>query len=285
MRAALWMLGALVSFCLMAIGARELSGSVNTFQIMFFRSAIGLVVVVGMLLIAKKKTLLKTDRPGLHLTRNIFHFMGQYGWFLGIGLLPLAEVFALEFTVPLWTAIMASVFLGEKLSAFRILAVILGMTGVAIIVKPGSEIFDEASLIVLGAAVGFAIAHTATKSLSLTDHPMTILFYMCLIQLPMGLGLSLTGWQVPGMEQWFWIVVIGLTALSAHFCTTMAMKWADATVVVTLDFLRLPVIAVAGVLLYQEQFEISLILGGLIMLFGNLLNMQRSRRSDPAVRP
>ncbi len=113
MRAVAWMTGTLLSFSLMAVCARELSGAIATHQTLFFRSAIGLACISLIILVSKERVKLQTNRLGLHTLRNVFHFAGQYGWFLGIGLLLLAEVFALEFTVPIWTLIVAAISLSR----------------------------------------------------------------------------------------------------------------------------------------------------------------------------
>lgn len=272
-----WMLGALLSFCLMATGARELSGEVDIFQTLFFRSLIGSLVIAGIITLQGKPQQFKTQRIGIHSLRGVFHFAAQYGWFVGIGLLPLAEVFALEFTAPFWTALLAAVFLKERLNARRAAAILLGVVGVVLIVKPSSDIFNPASLVVLAAAVGFAVAYVTTKSLAATETPLSILFYMCLLQLPLGLFLALPNWQPLNSEQLIIVTIVSFAALSAHFCLNKAMQISDVTVVVTLDFLRLPAIAAVGILFYQEELSSGLILGSAVMLVGNLLNVYRAK--------
>ncbi|AIW14405.1 membrane protein [Vibrio tubiashii ATCC 19109] len=267
------MFGTIVSFCLMAIGARELSQQLDTFQILFFRTVIALIIVSVVIIGVKRRSLLRTERFKLHLGRNLFHFAGQYGWFLGIGLLPLAEVFALEFTVPLWTLLIAYLFLGERLTRNKLCAALLGFCGVLVIVKPGFDIISPASFIVLIAAFCYAVAHASTKSLASSEHPLTILFFMCAIQLPIGFSFSIVNWHTPQGIEWLWLLVIGFTSLSAHYCMTKAMQCAEVSFVVTMDFLRLPMIALVGVLLYSEPFEISLFLGAALMLLGNLIGI------------
>ncbi|ODA35051.1 hypothetical protein A8L45_05065 [Veronia pacifica] len=276
------MIGALASFCLMAIGGRELSEHLDTFQILFYRSVIGLIMVVAVIASTRQTHLFTTQRLHLHTFRNLFHFGGQFGWFKGIALLPLAEVFALEFTVPLWTALIACTFLNESLTREKLISISLGLAGVLIIVQPGIAIINSASVIVLVAAICYAIAHSSTKALSNTEHPLTILFMMCLIQLPIGLLLSLHDFQQPHGVDWLWLGIVGFTALSAHYCLTKAMTYTEVTLVVTMDFLRLPLIAVVGVLLYGEKFEIALLVGALLMLIGNLLNIygNQTRAAD-----
>lgn len=283
MKSLLWMVGALVSFCMLAIGARELSHEIGTFQALLLRSVFGLLIISAIILSLGKRSLFMTQRLPGHTVRNLFHFTAQYGWFVGIALLPLAEVFALEFTVPFWAAIMASIFLNERLTLKKNFGIMVGILGVMVIVQPGSDIFDYNSFIVLGAAICFAASHTTTKSLSTTDDPLTIVFYMCLIQLPMGFVLSWGEWMTPNASQWLWIGVISVTALSAHFCMSKALQVTEVTTVTILDFLRLPLIAIVGVLFYEEPFDSALIIGGLLMLLGNTVNMyQRKPRKRVA---
>ena len=281
--ATLWMIGALTSFCLMAIGARELNGQIGVFQILFFRSVVGLLILLPIMLLsnslAKKNHFLFPKRIKLHVVRNLFHFAGQYGWFLGIGLLPLATVFAIEFTVPFWTIIISYLFLKESITVKKVIAVLLGILGVIVIVQPSLEVAHYASLIVLGAAICYAFSHVATKSLSDSESPITIIFMMCLIQAPLGLLLFIEGWITPAGIQWLWLVIIGVTALTAHYCMTKAMQHAEVTFVVTMDMFRLPLISIIGVLLYSESFSVALVIGILLIVTGNSLNIY-SRKVD-----
>jgi len=286
----LWMSGALASFCILAVGARELSGDLSIAQSLCIRSVIGLFVLSCIYLIrarvfkkahSVKKQTSKQGMFKLHVFRNSSHFLAQYGWFYGIGLLPLAEVFALEFTVPIWTLLIAAFFLNEKITKNKLLAISLGTLGVLIIVKPGYALINYASLVVLASAMCFAISHTTTKRLARTESPITILLYMCIIQLPIGLFLALPSWVWPQGEQWFWLIVIGLTALSAHYCLAKAMQYAEITTIITLDFFRLPLIALVGIAFYAESFEIPLLIGGGLMLIGNLIGIRDLSKSKP----
>ena len=281
-RAAFWMSGALVSFMAMAIAGRQLSAELTTFQVLFFRSLVGLAVVTALLQRAGWAHV-KTHAIGTHLLRNIAHFGGQYGWFYGIALIPLTEVFAIEFTVPIWTALMATFLLHERMTGARALAVALGFVGVLVILRPGVTAISPAALAVLGSAFCYAISHVFTKRLSSTQTPLTILFYMTVIQLPLGLLPALTRWVWPSAASWPWILVVATTALSAHYCLTRAFQLADASVVIPLDFLRLPLIAVVGFFAYGEPLDIWVLFGALIVCAGTLLNLKSASR--PAARP
>jgi drug/metabolite transporter (DMT)-like permease len=271
--ALLWMAGSITFFCLMAVGARELSHELPVMLSLFFRSLIGIVVVSAVLLLSGKQAEFKTRRPLAHMVRNVFHLGGQYGWFVGIGLLPLAQVIALEFTVPIWTTLIAAIVLGESITSRKLLAVATGMAGVLVIVQPGADILESASFVVLAAAFGYAVSHIGTKTLSATDSSITIIFYMCLVQLPLALLLALPDWVWPQGMQWFWLSVIGMAALLAHFCLTNALRGADVARIMTLDYLRLPSIAVVGILFYNEQPSWALLLGGVLMVAGNIVSL------------
>ena len=277
MAAFVWMFGSLFSFCVMAVAARELSGQINTAETLFFRSVIGVVLISTLIFRKNDLSLFRTKRIKLHLTRDLCHFVGQYGWFLGIGLLPLAQVFALEFTTPLWTLIIASIFLKEAPTFRKIAAILLGFAGVYLILDPGREIIDSASLIVIVAAIFFSLTFVCSKALTTTEHPLTVLFYMCLIQAPIGLILGLKTFTAPDLVQCGWLLLVGITSLTGHFCISNAMARAEASIVVTLDFLRLPLITAVGVIGYQEAFKPMLVAGAGLMLVGNLMNLYPRR--------
>src|SRR5210317_1568380 len=252
--AAIWMSGTLVSFMAMAIGGRELSAQLSTFQILFFRSIIGLLIV-GFLLWHGNWRQILTKHLRIHILRNISHFGGQFGWFYGIAFIPLAVVFALEFTVPVWTAVLATILLREQITGARVTAIIFGVAGVILILRPGLAVISPASLAVLGSAFCYALSHTLTRRLALVDTPLTILFYMTVMQLPLGFVTSIFDWMTPSLAMLPWIMVVGVAALSGHYCMARALSLADAIVVVPMDFLRLPLIAAVGFLFYGESVD------------------------------
>ncbi|MEJ2167266.1 MAG: DMT family transporter [Desulfobacterales bacterium] len=282
--AALWMSGTLVSFMAMAIGGRQLSGQLTTFQILFFRSMIGLLII-GFLVWRSNWKQIFTSHFRIHALRNIAHFGGQFGWFYGIAYIPLAEVFALEFTVPVWTAVLATVLLGEQITGARVTAVTCGVLGVVFILRPGIAVVNPASLAVLGSALGYALSHTLTRRLAQVDTPLTILFYMTLIQLPLGFVTSIFDWNTPSAAMLPWIFVVGVTALSGHYCMARALALADAIVVVPMDFLRLPLIAGIGALFYGEPLDWLVLAGGGLMFTGNLVNIQAEKTRHQKLMP
>lgn len=278
MLAALWMLGALASFMAMAISGRELSQELSTFEILFFRSLVGLIIVAAIL----TKTgwgQARTARPLLQVVRNLAHYVGQFGWFYGIALLPLAQVFAIEFTIPIWAALLAPFMLGEKVTKVRILTIAIGFTGILILLRPGMAPLSLAIGAVFMAAIGYALAYVMTKMLTRTDTPLAILFYMTVVQIPLGLIPSLFDWVTPSPAMWPWLIVVGVTALSAHYCISRAFVLADALMVIPIDFLRLPLIALVGYLFYNEAVDAFVLLGAFIIVGGNLYGVTKEARS------
>jgi drug/metabolite transporter (DMT)-like permease len=274
--ASAWMTGALFSFMAMAISGRELSAELGVFEILFFRSLIGLAVI-SLILRQRRWHGIRTGKIGLHSLRNLAHFGGQYGWFYGISLIPLAEVFAIEFTVPVWTAILSFFILGERLTRSRVGAILLGLTGVLVILRPGFGSITPVTLIVLLSALGYALSHSLTKKLTSSETPLIILFYMTLIQLPLGLAPALGEWVTPSTAMLPWLLLVSLSALSAHYCMSRALMHADATVVVPMDFLRLPLISMVGLWWYGEALDLWLFAGALFIVGGNLLNIHAEK--------
>ena len=202
---------------------------------------------------------------------------GQYGWFYAVGVISLAEVFALEFTTPIWTALLAFLFLKERLTVPRVAAIVLGFVGILLITRPGVEVIHPAAFAVLGAAIAYAVSYTMVKSLTATESPLTILVYMTVVQLPLSLAFSVDGWIWPSSTMWPWIVAVGLSGLCAHYCMARAFQQADAMLVVPLDFLRLPLIAAVGFFYYGEALN-PWVLGGAVLVFAaNFLNIRYAR--------
>jgi drug/metabolite transporter (DMT)-like permease len=283
-RVVFWMTGALISFSVSAIAIRALAKYLNVFEILSIRSGFGLAVLLLLVLVRPDlRPLVAPKRIVLHAWRNSVHFVGQYIWALAVTLLPLATVFALEFTTPMWVALFAVPFLGERLSVVRIGSVILGILGVTMIVRPGLESFQPTAVLVLLATIAFALSLIATKQLTGHVSTFTIIFWMNAMQLPMALAgsdpLFLTRL---GSDAILPALGLGIVGLTSHYCLTNAFRSGDASVVVTLDFLRIPLIALVGWLLYGEALDIFVFLGAGLIIGGVLWNLHaESRRPGP----
>ncbi|MEM6579284.1 MAG: DMT family transporter [Pseudomonadota bacterium] len=280
LRAGLFMLGAVASFSLMAVAGREVSFELDTFEIMMYRSIIGFCIVVGCALVLRRLSEVNTDAIGLHVTRNIFHFAGQNLWFFAITLIPLAQVFALEFTTPLWVLILSPLMLGEKLTRLRCIAALVGFAGILVVARPSPETLNLGTFSAAAAAIGFAGTVIFTKILTRRQSLVCILFWMTALQSVFGLGFAGFDGDIalPSTSALPWLAIIALCGLSAHFCITSALSIAPATLVSPVDFLRLPVIAFVGYLLYAEPVDIFVFLGAVMIFGANYLNLWSETR-------
>ena len=279
-KATVWMIGAMFSFSLMAVSGRELATNLNTFEIMLFRSIIGFLIVLAIGYFAQTLVEIKRDRLGLHLFRNLAHFSGQNLWFLAVASIPFSQLFALEFSTPVWVALLAPLFLGEVLTKQRVLAVILGFAGVLIVARPDINQFDFAIVAAVACAICFAGSMMATKSLTSDQSITCILFWLTLMQLAMGLVATVFTGTITFPEgiNIFWIVIVGIGGLTAHFCITNALALAPAIVVIPLDFMRLPLISVIGFLAYGEAFELPILVGAGVIFIAILLNLKAEKQ-------
>ena len=273
LRAAFWMACSLVCLLLMTLSGREATARLDTFQVMEMRSILGLVLLYPLVRHAGGFRAMRTQRIGMQATRNFAHYLGQFAWLAALTLIPLAQLVAIEFTAPIWTAIMAGAFLGERMTVWKALAIALGLVGVVVIVRPGLESVSVGQLLVLFAAVSFAISFVATKSLTRTDSVVAIIFWMLVIQSIFGLVPAIMVWQTPTASVLPWILLISFGGSYAHFCIAKALANADATVVVPMDFLRVPATALLGWLVYSEAIDWMTVAGTVLILCGNLLNL------------
>ena len=279
-KAAIWMLGAVVSFSSMAVAGREMASELDTFEIMMYRSFIGVAIVLIVGGYAGTLSQITKQRFGLHFIRNISHFAGQNLWFYAVAIIPFAQLFAFEFSTPLWVAILAPIFLAERLTKVRVLAALLGFVGILFVAQPGTITVGPGIIAAAICAIGFAGAYIATKLLSRTDSITCIMFWLTAIQLVLGIICAAYDGDVaiPSVSALPLVVLVGCAGLLAHYCITSALKLAPAMIVSPMDFLRLPVMAFIGATFYNEGFNVWIIVGALIVFAANLWNIWEEGR-------
>jgi drug/metabolite transporter (DMT)-like permease len=275
LKALAWMIGAAVSFTAMAVAGRELQAGMNTFEVMLYRSVIGFAVVAAVIACSRSGfAQVRTRHWPLHLKRNAFHFTGQNLWFFAVAQIPLSQLVALEFTNPLWVALLAPFLLGERLTAARLFAALIGFAGVIVVAEPGVSPFEIGHAAALVAAVFFALNSIFTREIMGHDGVLCVLFWMTLLQALAGLVLALPGGIPPPTGSNLpWMLVVGITGLSAHYCLTAALGFAPVTIVAPMDFMRLPFVAVTGMLLYGETIHMTVLFGAVLIIGGNFVNL------------
>ena len=286
LRACLWMIGAIASFTAMAIAGRAVSPFLDTFEIMFYRSLVGIVIVLGVAAALGRLGEIRRDRMGLHVTRNLAHFIGQNLWFFAIPLIPLAQLFALEFTVPVWVILLSPLLAGERITRLGLACAALGFVGILIVARPGVSAVNIGVLAAASCAVFFAITAILTRRLTQTESITGILVWLTVLQAVFGLVCA--GWDGdiawPSLAVLPWVVLIGCAGLFAHFCLTTALGLAPASVVMPIDFARLPLIAIVGAAFYNEPLSPYVFIGAAVIFAANYINITRVART-PATPP
>jgi drug/metabolite transporter (DMT)-like permease len=274
--AALWMAGWLCLMLIVAIAGRETTRELNVFQIIELRCLLGFFMLYPLVRSNGGFAAMKTSRLPLHAGRNLFYYVAQLGWFFALTLIPLGQVVAIEFTMPIWTAILAASFLGERMTIWKIAAIVLGIVGVIVIVivRPATGEINPGQLMALGAAVGLGISLAMMKSLTRTESTVAIIFWTLVIQFAAGLLPTLYVWKMPTLYAWGWLAMMGASGTFSQYCMARALLYADATVVLPMDFLRVPLTATAGWLIYSERMDLFTVLGAALILCGNLLNLK-----------
>jgi drug/metabolite transporter (DMT)-like permease len=279
------MTGTLLSFSVMAISIRLLAGKLSVFEILALRGFGALVILCTLLAINPGlMPELRTKRIPMHFFRSSVHFAGQYCWATALTLLPFATVFALEFTLPVWVLILAVVVLGEKLTSGRIVVIVLGFIGCLVILRPGLIAFQPASILVLVCSFFYAVFNVATKQMTATETTFGIVFWMNLLQFPLALAGS-DPLFVTRLEPWQYAPMagVGIAGLAAHYCMARAFRYGDASLVIPLDFLRVPLIALVGYMFFGESVDALVFVGAAIILAGILWNLRQEAQGNRTV--
>jgi len=281
-KAVAYMTGAIGSFSAMAVAGREVSFELDTFEIMMYRSFVGIAVVLLLGWYFGTLRHITRRHVGTHFTRNLAHFTGQNLWFYAVTVIPLTQLFALEFTNPLWVLLLSPMVLGERLTRMRVLAAVMGFAGILIITRPWEFGISFGVTTAALSAVAFAWTTLMTKKLTRTESVTCVLFYLTVMQAVFGVVCA--GYDgdiaVPSMTALPYVMVIALCGLLAHFCITSALALAPATVVIPVDFARLPVIAVIGMLAYGEALDIMVLAGAVLIFVGNYSNILHETRGQ-----
>ncbi len=270
------MIGAIAAFTAMAIAGRTVGTALDTFEIMLFRSLTGILIVLVVGWACGTLRQINTQQLGMHSARNLFHFIGQNLWFLALTLIPLAQVFALEFTTPIWVILLSSILLQERLTAPRLMVAGVGFVGILIVARPDMNNLNLGVVAAAGCAIFFALTAIYTRKLTQTQSTTCILFYLTVMQAIF--GLISAGYDgdiaIPSGPIIPLVVLIGFAGLTAHFCLTKALSIAPASTVMPIDFARLPTIAIVGMLVYDEPIDTVVFVGAGLIFVANYINLR-----------
>ena len=263
-RAALWMVLAAALFSAMAVCIRMAAAEVHPLESVFFRNFVSLLLLMPYFWRRGFRTL-KTQRFGLHVTRAMAGLVATFLWFSAMAWMPLAEATAISFTAPLFTTILAALFLSEIVTLRRWSGVLIGLLGALIILRPGVQIINPVALIMLGGAFFISVAAAQVKALTRTEHPDTIVFYLNALTTPASFVAVLFVWKWPSIGTLMWLIGVGVCAFIGHLAYTRAYAAADASAVTPYDYSRLIFTAALAFAFFGEMPDIWVWIGSIVI--------------------
>lgn len=271
------MLIAVVGLAGIMISVRALKPDIHLLELLFLRALVGLIVVAAIMAPHGRRGLI-TKRPAMQIIRNMVHVTAQFCVFFAVIAIPLAEVTAIEFTIPAMTAAIAALTIGEKVSSHRWIGMAMSFAGVLFIVRPGFVEVPAEVLIIIVGALFFSINNVMVKVLSQTDSAGTMVFTMNALQVLILIGPALYFWTTPEWRHVPWILTLGLSGMIAHYCMSRALQLIDTSVCFPIDFLRLPLIAVIAWLAWDETFSPWTVFGAVIIFGSTYYAISREAR-------
>ena len=287
LRAALLMLASAVGFGLMAICIRLASATEPTWEVAFFRNFFGLLSLLPMLLwpvlrqpqpVRRFFESVRTTQLPRYFVRCGIGILSMFCGFWAIGNLPLAQAISLAYSSPIFITIAAALWLGERVRLRRWLAVAAGFVGVLVIVRPWSHAFTAGTLVAVAAAMMNALVAIQIKQLSRVDKADTIVFWTYVLWVPMSLLPALFVWHPPQGIAWLWLVLSGVLGTIGQLLWTRALKIGEVSALTPISFMQLPIVTLAGWLLFAERIDSGTLLGATIILSATFYIAQREAR-------
>lgn len=270
---------------LMHVLVRDVTQEVHPIVVVFFRNVVGFIILIPFLL-RQDRTHWKSKQPKLQLIRSIFGVCALSSFFVGLSVVPVADVTAIGFVTVLFITIGASILLREKVGIRRWTAIAVGFVGTLIIVRPGSGIFGPGAFIVLASTVFWAGSMLCVKVLSRTDSSVTMVFYANVYFTAFSLIPAIIFWSWPTWEQFGLMVAIGVLAALGHLALATSLRLADATVVAPVDYTRLLWAAGVGYLMFGEFPDVWTWIGGTVIFLSTVyITYRESRRPKPTPPP
>ncbi len=258
------MVGAAAAFSLLVVCVRELSASLPTPEILFFRCLFTTALLVPWALRAGWDGV-RTHRPWPNLLRGASTFAAMTMWFHAIAIVPLADAVAIQSAYPLFTILLAMLLFAERPGVRRWLATLAGFAGVLVIVRPGFAAVGLPTAMLLGAAWFYAVSNICVKAMADTESPTRMVFTVNVLLLVFSAIPTAFVWTAPALDTLPWIALLAGSGFAAHMCLTRALATGEAGAVMPFDFLRLPFAALNGFLLYGEIPDLWTVTGGMLV--------------------
>ncbi len=274
----------IVLFSIMIIFIRKASENLHILEVVFFRNLLAFFV---MLPILKSTGLvaIKMNNTKLFFVRGFFGAIGMLAGFTCLTLIPLAQATAISFAQPIFITIGATIFLGEIIKVRRIVAIVIGFIGMLIIVQPGVNSFSFGIMLAIIAALAHSLNALIVKKLTLTETPQAIITWMVIILIPITLIPALVVWEWPSFETWLYLWGIAIVGSLAHFLWTKSCSMADITSLQPIEFIKLPIIALLGWIIFSEIPGTWTWVGGLIIFISTIYISHREAKATNSLKP
>jgi len=274
----------IVFFSIMVIFIRKASENLHILEVVFFRNLLAFII---MLPILKSSNLaaIKMQNTKLFFMRGFFGAIGMLAGFTCLTLIPLAQATAISFSKPIFITIGATIFLGEIIKIRRIAAIIIGFIGMLIIVQPGVNSFSFGVMLAIIAALAHSINALIVKKLTLTDTPQAIIMWMVIILIPITFIPAISVWQWPSFETWLYLWGIAIVGTLAHLTWTKSCSMAEITSLQPIEFIKLPMMALFGWVIFYEIPGAWTWIGGLIIFISTIYISQREAKTTNSLKP
>lgn len=260
----LLMLLATVFLACMHSIVRHLTAELHPFVVVFFRNLFGLLAILPVL--AKTGIgVLKTEHPQLHLIRICVGMLAMLSWFYALSKVPITNATALSFSSTIFATLAAWLILGERMRIRRWLAILTGLVGVLVVLRPGLDGFNAYAVLVIGSTMAWGASVTIVKKLSRTETTTSIITWMGIGLSVLTLGPALLFWQWPDLQQLMWLALVGMLASAGHFSMTSALRLTDTAVVMSVDFMRLVWTSIIGYIFFADLLDRWTLIGALII--------------------
>lgn len=278
-RAIFYILISTTAFSAMNVGVRAIAGELHSTLIVMLRCLLTLVLLAPFIAY-QGASILRTSRLPQHVARGVVGGIGMIGWTYSVSILPVTYATALSFTAPLFVTLLAMLFLGEAVGRDRWLALIIGFIGTWIILRPDAHSFDSRALIVLLTSIFWATTGILIKSLSATEPPLRMVFYMNVFMALLAAPFGLYHWAMPSLHVWAVLVVIAICSLIMHISMVRAYALAPLVTLMPFDFTRLISTALFAYLLFGETSDITTWLGAAIIIASAAFMARRDIRAS-----
>ncbi len=261
---------------------RQVSAELHTFEIVFLTTLTGIPVLLPWF-VRHGLEPFRTTRFGLHLVRTLLAVFGLTAWFHALAITPLATASALSFSAPIFATVLAVLVLGEKVGIARWFAVLLGVAGMLVILRPGLVALELGPFLAITSALSYAVVLSIIKVLGRTDSSVTILAYVMVLFVPLTLVQALLVWQWPSPEAWMWLIAIGVIGTLSQLLLTQALKEAETSVVMPLFFFQLVWMSVIGFAFFGEIPSVFAWIGGAMIITSGTYIAYRESRAKKAL--